>query len=648
MSFQQPRMAYPQRDIESGAYLSHSPSNSSAGSWDSRRNQGNGIRAGHFASRPSSIRSFSSTGSHDSPYNVSAAPGRPPPIDPSIAEKYSLSADPKEWGTALTPSFKEADDKLHNPDPVRDKQNDRVYSLFTRRGFANLGCLIILILGFLSLFAIYPIYMYIKNHDLSNIRGVNASGQVPVLLANAGLIDVDTPMEARTLKAFQSGADMELVFSDEFNREGRSFYPGDDPYWEAVDLHYWQVGVHFVGIDSFSLFLLNPNDQQPRMASSFYIPQKCLGSFFKKEARGILHSLHLPGSRRFLSKGMMSTWNKFCFTGGTFLASVSLPGISNVAGLWPAVWAMGNLGRAGYGASLEGMWPYTYDDCDVGTVKNQTKAGQPAAARFNSPDQTEALSFLPGQRLSRCTCPGEDHPGPMHDDGTFVGRSAPEIDSIEAQVQDGIGAVSQSGQFGPFDFEYRWKNTSDSFEIYDDKITEQNSYLGGVFQEAASCVTRTICVSLLLTKEVQIPTVINLERAASRSTVSSINQYITWISDNKKTWTMFADAVGKNDKVSISARPIPQEPMYLIVNLGMSTNFGDVDFEHLIFPAVMRVDWIRVYQEKGKKNIGCDPEDFPTQKYIDKHIRAYTDANLTTWVDDFKQPFPKNKFLDQC
>jgi hypothetical protein len=40
-------------------------------------------------------------------------------------------------------------------------------------------------------------------------------------------------------------------------------------------------------------------------------------------------------------------------------------------------WTLGNLGRAGYGASLEGMWPYTYDTCDVGTVKNQTRDGLP-------------------------------------------------------------------------------------------------------------------------------------------------------------------------------------------------------------------------------------------------------------------------------
>ncbi len=35
---------------------------------------------------------------------------------------------------------------------------------------------------------------------------------------------------------------MVLVFSDEFNVDGRSFYPGDDPYWEAEDYHYW-VGI---------------------------------------------------------------------------------------------------------------------------------------------------------------------------------------------------------------------------------------------------------------------------------------------------------------------------------------------------------------------------------------------------------------------
>lgn len=34
---------------------------------------------------------------------------------------------------------------------------------------------------------------------------------------------------------------MELVFSDEFNTDGRTFYSGDDPYWEAANMHYWST-----------------------------------------------------------------------------------------------------------------------------------------------------------------------------------------------------------------------------------------------------------------------------------------------------------------------------------------------------------------------------------------------------------------------
>jgi hypothetical protein len=58
--------------------------------------------------------------------------------------------------------------------------------------------------------------------------------------------------------------------------------------------------------------------------------------------------------------------------------------------------------------------------------------------------------MLPGQRLSACTCPGESHPGPVHQDGSFVGRSAPEIDLFEALIAGTRGQVSQSAQWAPF------------------------------------------------------------------------------------------------------------------------------------------------------------------------------------------------------
>lgn len=144
----------------------------------------------------------------------------------------------------------------------------------------------------------------------------------------------------------------------------------------------------------------------------------------------------------------MQTWNRFCFTGGYIEASVSLPGRSNVYGLWPAVWTMGNLGRAGYGGSLDGMWPYTYDSCDVGTLKNQSlngmsvllnvelMVGKPEIPYEDGDSRNFGhLSYLPGQRLSACTCPDDpDHPGPKHENGSFVGRGAPEIDMFEAAV----------------------------------------------------------------------------------------------------------------------------------------------------------------------------------------------------------------------
>ncbi len=58
-------------------------------------------------------------------------------------------------------------------------------------------------------------------------------------MGNFGLIDRDTPESAYTKTSYRDGSKWVLVFSDEFEQEGRTFYPGEDPYWEAVDLHYW-------------------------------------------------------------------------------------------------------------------------------------------------------------------------------------------------------------------------------------------------------------------------------------------------------------------------------------------------------------------------------------------------------------------------
>lgn len=181
--------------------------------------------------------------------------------------------------------------------------------------------------------ACYPLITYFTKPKLSylggfNLGGINASGQVPEIPGNWGLVDKDTPEDVRTKVDYVTGQTWQLVFSDEFNTEGRSFYPGDDPYWEAVDLHYWATN-NLEWYDPAAITTRN-------------------GSLEIQLSRKENHNLQYTG-------GMMSTWNKFCFTGGLVEASVMLPGFNNVQGLWPAIWAMGNLGRAGYGATLEGM-----------------------------------------------------------------------------------------------------------------------------------------------------------------------------------------------------------------------------------------------------------------------------------------------------
>ncbi|EIM92127.1 beta-glucan synthesis-associated [Stereum hirsutum FP-91666 SS1] len=582
--------------------------------------RGPGVQAALAQGSRNATPMSSTTSLNDSPYPAGQAGGM---SHSSMTDKFSLSPDPASWGADLSPNNREPDDYLHNPDPRRDRKNDQGGNVFTARGIANLGCLALIALGIFALFAGYPVASYVTKHGLSlqggfNIGGTNASGQIPSMNGNWGLIDLETPDYAKTRKSFMDDTqELVLVWSDEFNVDGRTFYPGDDPYWEAVDLHYWQTN----NLEWYDPAAVTTKDGALEITLS------------AKET----HDLNYQG-------GMIQTWNKFCFTGGIVETAVTLPGTNNIVGLWPAVWTMGNLGRAGFGASLEGMWPYTYDSCDVGTVANQSVNGLPTAALENGDAGNGGLlSFLPGQRLSRCTCTGESHPGPMHEDGTYVGRSAPEIDIFEAQITGTplTGQVSQSGQFAPFNAAYTWPNTTDNLSIYNSTITELNSYKGGVYQQAVSGVTQTEqgCYEL----ETGCFAVYGIEYKPGFD-----DAYITWIASNTSAWTVKASGMGADTAAEIGPRAIPQEPLYLLANLGMSTNFGTVDLDHLTFPAVMRIDYIRVYQYSDSINIGCDPPDFPTATYINEYIEAYTNPNFTTWKDDYGQPFPKNSFLDQC
>ena len=46
------------------------------------------------------------------------------------------------------------------------------------------------------------------------------------MAGNWGLIDKNTPQDVYTKSSYIDGSQLELVFSDEFNQDGRTFYPG--------------------------------------------------------------------------------------------------------------------------------------------------------------------------------------------------------------------------------------------------------------------------------------------------------------------------------------------------------------------------------------------------------------------------------------
>lgn len=271
--------------------------------------------------------------------------------------------------------------------------------------------------------------------------------------------------------------------------------------------------------------------------------------------------------------------------------------------------------------SLTRLFRYTYDSCDVGTLPNQTYPdGSGPLAALTTGSDGGSLSFLPGQRLSACTCPGEDHPGP----DVSKGRGAPEIDMVEAQIRISVqhGEVSQSNQIAPYDDYYQFVNTTTGSRpavvVYDEDLTMWNTYKGGLYQQTVSGLT-------LLPDRIYYNQVVggrSKEFAVFGFEYSAYPEdrdrgYIHWITDNKPAWTQYAHATPANPRTEIGPRIIAEEPMALIFNLHASNNFQNVDWTHMDFPNYMRVDYVRVYQRNdGSGTVGCDPPGESSVKYI--------------------------------
>lgn len=501
---------------------------------------------------------------------------------------------------------KEIDDDVHMPHPDDDKRlKPKFRELLAPRHLCSLLGLLLMLVGLGCVFILLPVLTYSRvaiytypNHSdkpVGNSSKLDPSEHVNdviyPLLRNirTGLIDPDTPKSAMTRKSFL-GEDLVLVFSDEFNTPNRTFYQGDDPFWTAPDFWYGATQ---------DLEWYDPD-----------VPTTTDGTLTIRMDAFQNHGLNYRS-------GMLNSWNQACFKGGALEISVSLPGIGGSSGLWPGAWTMGNLGKPGYKASTDGIWPYTYNSCDAGITPNQSMA--------------DGTSYLKGQKLPSCTCVGEDHPTP----GT--GRGAPEIDVFEASADPELklGVITQSYQLAPYDI---WYQVNYDFLAFPDYERAQlNAYCGGPYQQAISGKTE-LNNKWYEGNQYQ-------KYGFEYTPGTGLDGQIAWFVGDDMSYMMNGNALGPNGNVD--SRPISEEPMSIVLNVGISPAWTGIIFEELVFPATMYVDYVRWYQPADETSVTCDPPGYETTEYIRNHPKAYNNINLTNW-DETGYGWPKHKLNTNC
>eukprot|EP00903_Cladosiphon_okamuranus_P018365 g16894.t1 len=437
-------------------------------------------------------------------------------------------------------------------------------------------------------------------------------------VARASWIDPDTLPEYHAKDFVGDERHFDLVFSDEFDRDGRTFNDGRDPRWTAMHKNdYTNYALQFYSQDMCetrdgSLVVTTNNTE---VEFQYYdTPHKT----FKKMKKTYV-------------SGMVQTWNKFCFTGGIVEIRATLPGRSDVGGLWPAMWLMGNLARATYTASSDFTWPWSYNRCNRSTE--------------------EQAGWQKQQEISACD--GSVHYG-FHPN---MGRGAPEIDILEAMsgTTPGMPFMSTSLQVSP--------GTSIENRPTEGQIPPPGTwYEKGIFYGENSTLNKWFYGTHL---EHSLPDKSYFADAVSSNHVLSETHfedmhtfrldwqpgggedgtkgYLRWYLDDEQLYGIDDDTLG-----SFHGSQIPLEPVYLLLNTAVSATWGfppcgpgcdctcfdasdpacecavDPGF-YSVFPAEFLIDSVRVYQAHNDSShtLGCDTEQYPTRDFIKANYDRY-------------------------
>ncbi|OQR88660.1 callose synthase, partial [Thraustotheca clavata] len=400
-------------------------------------------------------------------------------------------------------------------------------------------------------------------------------------------IDPDTPNEARVLRVPKGSGynfyeapttnEYQLIFSDEFNDNERAFEAGFDSRWTALEnLDTTNMGQHY----------FSPKAVQTDKGNLIITTSKPKEKYHEAQ--------YVSGS--------VQTWNKFCFTGGYVEMKAILPGKWGIPGTWPAFWIMGNLGRATFLGSQEGMWPWTLDYCIP--MYDMIDIPQKINACNNLTDPNDPTSYPEKFGL---------HPR--------QGRGATEIDVFEIQIKkkDDPAFMSTSLQLSPGLPDVRRPDSGNlpgpnqwysnlTFGPY----TKINSdYYGERGRDSISALT-------------QLQTDAFLKYHIYRlEWMPGYDGYIRWWLDNSFLFEIAGSALNKWVD-GVPPRMIPVEPSYLIISTAVSEKFSPPCEGQLcdsLWPSNFTVDYVRVYQ--GPRNeytsIGCNPPAYPTKDWIFAH-----------------------------
>ncbi|RHZ20392.1 hypothetical protein DYB37_000834 [Aphanomyces astaci] len=405
-------------------------------------------------------------------------------------------------------------------------------------------------------------------------------------------IDPDTPLEDyhfdvpdgpyRMGLTSPANNSYHLIFSDEFNTTKRLFEAGNDPKWTALEnLDLTNMGQHY-----FSPQAVQTDDGNLIITTSKP----------KKEYKGA----------KYVS-GSVQTWNKFCFTGGFVIMRAILPGKWGIPGTWPAFWLMGNIGRATYLGSQDGMWPWSMDTC-APWVNDYMDQPQKVNACGNLTDEDDPTS-LP-ERFGL-------HPR--------QGRGATEIDVFEVQIKkkDDPAFISTSLQIAPGLHDNMRPDASTlprpgmwyTNLTYGNYTKINSDYYGDANLDSISALTQLDSNSF---KNYHL---------YALEWLPGNEGYIRWWLDGNFLYEIQGAALNKWVD-GIPPRKIPVEPSYLIISTAVSEKFSppcDGQMCDSLWPANFTIDYVRVYQGPSNNytSIGCDPPAFPTKEWIYQHPVAY-------------------------